>query len=296
MIDVIGKAKYPIFWTTGWDTRLTGEKGNRYSFRWQSPNYTIVRSGLAAFLDANPKIKKVIASSMDYAWGHECADQMKVILKERNVELLKIQWIPVSATDVSPFIIEAKASGADAYVQLQYGNLFPISAKQILEFGLGKMMKIFTTTASQDALAGIGCEALEGMYLTNHWAHVMPNEWSQKFVAKFKKRWNQTPNESSASHYLQCQLLAKVLSQTGKADPKVLIPALENIGEYEGPCGKERMSGWNHQIEHPYLLLRGKPCSQVKEGDDFLEVATSKSIYPKQGDKGFEFDRRKESL
>ncbi len=296
MIDVIGKTKYPIFWTTGWDTRLTGEKGNRYGFRWHSPNYTIVRASLAAFLDANPKVKKVIASSMDYAWGHECAEQMKITLQERNIELLKIQWIPVTATDVSPFIIEAKASGADAYIQLQYGNLFPISSKQIQEFGLKKMMKIFTTTASPDALPGIGCEALEGMYLANHWDHTMPNDWTKKFATKFKKRWNQVPTESSAAHYLQCQLFAKILSKTGKADPKVIIPELENIGEYEGPCGKEKMAGWNHQVEHPYLLLRGKPCSQIKQGDDFLEVVTTKSIYPKQGDKGFEFDRRKEPL
>ncbi|MFH0845388.1 MAG: ABC transporter substrate-binding protein, partial [Pseudomonadota bacterium] len=68
MADIIGKTKGPIFWTDGWDTRLTGELGNRYTFRWASPNYTIAQASLSAFLDKNPGVKKVMCLMLDYAW------------------------------------------------------------------------------------------------------------------------------------------------------------------------------------------------------------------------------------
>jgi len=296
MADIIGKTKGPIFWTDGWDTRLTGTQGNRYTFRWASPNYTIARASLSGFLDKFPNIKKVMQIQLDYAWGYDMAENVEAVLKERGIRLLKTQYIPVTATDTSVFMTEAKESGADAYIIGLYGKLFGIGLRQAHEFGLKKVMKVFSITGSLNMLRGIGSEALEGMYLGDHWNHALPNDWVKSFVAKYRKRWNMIPGDYAAAKYLECQLMERVIKQTGSADPKVLIPAIEKLGEFEGPCGKERMAGWYHQIEHDFLLLRGKSPKEKKYEEDYVEVVGGAKIYPKPGEKGFEFDRTKDSL
>lgn len=296
MCDIIGKTKGPIFWTAGWDTRLTGALGNRYTFRWSSPNYTIARASLSAFLDKFPDVKKVMQIQLDYAWGYDMAENVEAILKERGIKLLKTQYVPVTAIDTSVFMTEAKGSGADAYIIGLYGTLFGIGLRQAHEFGLKKVMKVFSITGTLSMLRGIGSDALEGMYLADHWNHAMPNEWTKTFVEKYKKRWGVIPGDYAAAKYLECQLMERVIKKTGSSDPKVLIPALEKIGSFDGPCGKEHLAGWYHQIEHDFLLLRGKAPSEKKYDDDFVEVIGSGKAFPKQGEKGFEFDRTKESL
>lgn len=296
MADIIGKTKGPIFWTDGWDTRLTGSQGNRYTFRWATPNYTIARSSLSGFLDKFPEVKKVIQVQLDYAWGYDMAENVEAVLKARGIQLLKTQLVPVTATDTSVFMTEAKESGADAYIIGLYGKLFGIGLRQAHEFGLKKTMKVFSITGTLNMLRGIGSDALEGMYLADHWNHAMSNEWSKQFVEKYKKKYNIIPGDYAATKYHELQLMERVIKETGSSDPKVLIPALEKLGEFDGPTGKESLAGWQHQIIHDFLLLRGKAPNEKKYEDDYVEVIGAGRIFPKQGEKDFEFDRTKEPL
>jgi branched-chain amino acid transport system substrate-binding protein len=296
MEDIIGKTKGTIFWAEGWSTRITGLNGNRYSFRWHSPNYTIARASLAGFLDKFPEVKKVVRLYMDYAWGYDMAEQSEAILKERGIQTLKVQWIPVTATDTSVFMTEANSLKPDAYLLGLYGKLYGVALRQAHEFGLKEKMKVFTNAATQNMLRGIGSETLQGMYLADHWNIAMPNEWTKSFSQKFFKKYKVYPGDTGASNYHICEIMERVITETGSNDPKVLIPALEKLGTFDGPDGKETMSSWNHQIEHDYLLLRGKAPSEKKFAEDYVEVIGKGRIYPKRGEKEFEFDRTKESL
>lgn len=296
MADIIGKTKGAIFWTDGWDTRLTGDLGNRYTFRWASPNYTIARASVAAFLDKNPQVKKVISLMLDYAWGYDMYENAEAVFKERNIQVIKNNYIPVTSTDASVFMTEAKQSGANAIVMGLYGKLFGIGLRQANEFGLKGGMKVFSTTGTLNMIRGVGCEALEGMWLGDHWNHAMANDWSKSLVEKYNKKFGKIPGDYAASKYLEIQLMDRIMTQTKSADPKVLIPALESLGGFEGPTGKEVLSAWNHQIEHDFLLLLGKPCKDNKYPDDMVQVIGGSKVYPKMGDKGFEFDRRKDPL
>ncbi len=296
MCDIINKTKGPLFWTEGWDTRLTGSGGNRYTFRWAAPNYTLARQCISGFLDKFPQIKKVIMLSLDYAWGYDMVENIEVILKQKGIKNLKTQYVPVTATDASAFMIEAKNSGADAYIIALYGTICGTALRQAHEFGLKGVMKVCSTTGTMNMLAGIGSEALHGMYLGDEWNPAIQNSWVKSFVPKFQKRWNAMPGCDAASKYVQATLMERVIKQTGSTDPKVLIQALENIGEYDGPCGKEKLAGWYHQIEHDVPLMIGKAPSKKENADDFMEIVSLGRVYPKQGEKGFEFDRTKESL
>jgi branched-chain amino acid transport system substrate-binding protein len=167
---------------------------------------------------------------------------------------------------------------------------------QCKEFGLSKTMKVLSATGSIFTLRGVGSDIIQGMYFGDHWNHSISNEWSRSYTEKYKKRWGVIPGAKGAGKYAECQLMERVITQTGSADPKVLIPALENLGEFDGPTGKEYMAGWQHQVIHDFLVLRGKAPSEKKYEDDYVEVIGKYRVNQKQGDKGFEFDRTKEPL
>jgi len=296
MCDIMAKAKGPIFWTDGWDTRLTGSLGNRYTFRWAASSYTMARASVSGFLDKFPDIRTAIHIEVDYAHGYDMAEHVGAILKERGVKRLKTQFIPVTATDASVFVTEARDSGADLYIMGTYGKTFATLLTQVHEFGLQKKMKLLTNAGTLNILRGLGSNVLEGMYLADHWNHAIPNKWSRDFTENFQKRWGVIPGDYAATRYLECQLMERVIKQTGSDDPKVLIPALEKIGEFDGPTGKESMAAWQHQVIHDFLLLRAKSPQEKKYEDDYVEVVGAGRDYPKQGEKGYEFDRTKEPL
>jgi hypothetical protein len=56
------------------------------------------------------------------------------------------------------------------------------------------------------------------------------------------------------------------------------------------------MAAWQHQIVHDFLLLRAKSPREKKYEDDYVEVVGAGREYPKQGEKGYEFDRTNEPL
>ena len=58
------------------------------------------------------------------------------------------------------------------------------------------------------------------MYLGDHWNHAMHNEWSRKFSESYKKKWGVLPGDYAATAYLECQLMERVIKQTGSADPE----------------------------------------------------------------------------
>jgi branched-chain amino acid transport system substrate-binding protein len=296
MQDIIGKRKGPVFWTEAGESRLTSELGNRYSFRWASPTYAIVKSTLYGFLEKYPEVKSMIQMQMDYAYGYDQAKFVENILKEKNVKLIKSQFIPMTATDISSFVTEAKISGADVCYMAFYGKIQGVGLNQAHEFGLNKVMKTLNCYATIPTLRGVKPEAVEGVFLADEWFPGMPNEWSRIFVEKYKKRWGVIPSNYAAQKYITCQLMEKVIVKTDSADPKVLIPALENLGEFDGPTGKEYISGWQHQVHHDYLLLRGKSVREKKFDDDFFELIGRARHFPKQGDEGFKFDRTKDPL
>ena len=296
MADVIKKAKGPIFWADGWDTSFTGLNGNRYSFRWDTPISNQFEAVLNGLFKLFPDIKKGMNLQVDSSGGYDAAKTIERVLNERGVQLLKNQFIPSTATDISVFANEAKASGADVYIVGLYGKIFGTALMQCKEFGLSKTMKILSATGSIFTFRGVGSDVIQGMYFGEMWDHTMPNEWSRSFTEKYKKKWNVIPGAKAAGRYAECQLMERVITQTGSTDPKVLIPALENLGEFDGPTGKEYIAPWQHQVIHDFLVLRAKAPSEKKYEDDYVNIIGTYRVSPKQGDKGFEFDRTKDPL
>jgi branched-chain amino acid transport system substrate-binding protein len=295
MQDIIGNARGPVFWTEAGTTKLTAAShANRYSFRWASPTYAIAKSVMHLFIKNNPDVKSIFSMQMDYEYGYNMDKYSRPIMKELGVKLIENVFVPFTATDLSQFLTKAKASGADGLFMGFYGKLQATGLNQMHEFGLDQTMKVVNIYATVPTLQGVDPLAIKGTFFAEEWFPGMPNDWSRNFVEKYKKRWNSLPSNYAAQKYNECQLMEHAIKETKSSDPKDIILALEKIGHYQGPTGKEYLCPWQHQVHHDYLFFVGKSPEEKKHQDDFVKLIDAASFYPEQGEsEEFDFDLTK---
>lgn len=271
--------KTPIF-VEGFATQITGEECNRYVFRWDAPNFAGARSGFSAFLKLNPKVKTFYAIVDNNASGNSMIEEQENLLKTVGGKILKKVNVPLGNADFSSHLTEALSLKPDALVFNCYGTGNTNMTKQLYEFGIPKKMPVMSGFGGMTMLRGLPPDAAEGIYYGINWWHTYDNEWSKKFLAKYKKEYGTNPEDLAVAGYMGVWLALRGAEKAKSLKAKDLILAMENLGEYDGPTGKEYLQAWDHQVIHPFLVGRGKAAKNKSESDDFLEIVGSAKEYP----------------
>lgn len=279
MEEVAGGTR-TLFETGGWSSEITA-KGfvNRYTFRWPSSNYAIAHSSVDGFMKLFPKDKKFYFITMDYAWGHDMAKEATAVIEKNGGKVIGNVLTPMNETDYSTAITKALAAKPDVIMLNQYGAPLIKSARAVHEFGAKKRAKILIPGDGLDMLRGIGSDALEGMYVGNHWYHTVDTDFTRKFVEKFQAKYKAIPSYYAILHYTMAKLTIQAIERAKSTDPNKIIKQLEGY-KYDGPTGKEEIRAFDHQVIHPYFLSVGKSPKEKKYDDDYLKVLSSAMVYP----------------
>ena len=272
--------KVPLF-CEGYTTEITGSECNRYTFRWDAPNYAGARSGLSAFLKVHPNLKTFYVIRDNNASGLDMTNIQEGLLKDRGAKILKIAVTPLGNADFSSYLTEVASLKPDSLIFNTYGSGNINLTKQIWEFGISKKMPVLSGFGSLAMFRGMPPEAPEGIYYGLNWWPTMDNKWTREFVAKWKKAHNgELPTDGAANAYNSLKMVLAVANKVKSLKAKDLILGLEKFGEYDGPSGKERMQPWDHQIVHPFLIGRGKAVKDKKYNDDYVEIVSTAMDYP----------------
>ncbi len=271
--------KVPIF-VEGFATEITGSECNRYTFRWDAPNYAGARSGLVTFLKLHPKVKTFYAIVDNNASGNDMIVQQEEIIRAHGGKILKKVSVPLGNADFSSYLTEALSMRPDALLFDCYGTGNTNMSKQVWEFGVSKKMPVMSGFGGMTMLRGLPPDAAENIFYGVNWWHTYDNEWSKQFTAKYKKEYGQNPEDLAVAGYVGTSLALKTAEKVKSLKAKDLILGLEKFGEYDGPTGKEHLRAWDHQIVHPFLVGKGKKASEKKESDDYLQIMGSAMEYP----------------
>lgn len=278
----VAKERQTLFFTEGWDTRLTGKEGHRYAFRWSTPNWGIAQNSVAALLDEEPDIGSVYTLSMDYAWGYDITEQANKVFNANDIEVLGEEYIPIGEADMSSYISNAQGSDPDLVFVSQYGTNLINAVKQLAQFGVNKNRIVMVPGDGLQILRGIGAQALEDVYVGNHWWHTVDTEWSNQFRQDFVNRYDLTPDFYSVNKYLTGELFIQAVEEVG-TDQDAIIDWFEGL-EYDGPTGPEVWRDWDHQAVHQYYMGIGKSPGDLEYDDDFLQPLSSADRYPGKDD------------
>ena len=260
----------------------------KYWFRITQNNGTTFAWDLAEMIDFlrenGVKVDKVYIIRDEHIWTDAVMKELRPLLEERNVTIVKDVQIPRGYTEYEQLILEAEDLGADI--------IMPITAI----VGTGDVLaKQWATLKPKILLAGRDLAAIDPEFYnkTNGMANyeifaadggalvtAPPTEFCREFIEKYREKYGHYPEAHQAyGAYDAVYLYKMVVEQAAKDgkdpfDPDVIVSYLERINE-SNPVKLTRVIAFtkNHDLAWGNKFVRNW-ISQWQDGKQYI-------IYPK---------------
>lgn len=151
-------------------------------------------------------------------------------------------------------------SGAEFLFLPSYYTEAGLIARQARELGY-KGVLLGADGWDSDKLTEVGQGALVGSYFSNHYASDMAA--NKSFVEAFKKRFQTTPNSSSALGYDAALLAINAIERAGSLDRTLIRNQLAATREFQGATGKFSINN-DRDADKPAIILKVDPKLQFK--------------------------------
>ena len=173
-----------IYFSTGEATEATGSKGTRYSFRTGTDTYSIAAASMPWCVENFGKKWTIIYA--DYAWGQSTNQESKTFIEKAGGTLLKSIGVPLDTKDFVPYLTQISAD-TEVLLPAFIGSLSVAFYTQAKSMGLDKKMKMFSSSASIEAIAPDDIQgAAEGVYFFENFPRMLAAK-NDDFHKQFNK-------------------------------------------------------------------------------------------------------------
>ena len=253
--DLAAKEKVPFLVTFGKSDKITGEKGNRYTFS-MNENTAMIGKAAAVALAQLPYTNYWIAGD-DYEYGHAIAEGVWQNLKKLKpeVKLLGESWWKVGEPDFTPYITAMLAAKPHAVIVATGGRSCVPFLKTAKATGFNEQVPFYMHTATElSTLKPLGADAPEGVLGTANYHSYFPDTAENRsFAAEFEKAYGRAPAAGALYGYITAQFIAKAYEKAGAIDSEKFIDALEGLS-VESPVGTVTMRAEDHQVMLPMFM------------------------------------------
>lgn len=218
--------------------RVIWPEGNKYLYRLGPSTYMSV--AMLAKEGAALKKKRWALVYPNYELGQSATATFKKLLKEAqpDVEFVAEQAPPLGKVDAGSLtqaLVDAKPDaifnvlfGADLGRFVREGNTRKLFEKT-------EVLSMFT--GRPEYLDPLGAEAPVNWIVTGYPFYSLDTPEHNKFLAAYKKKFNDTPRYGSVVGYSALMSLAKGLQVAGAADPEKLVTAFKGL-KVDTPMGQ----------------------------------------------------------
>ncbi|MGD9953424.1 MAG: ABC transporter substrate-binding protein [Burkholderiales bacterium] len=249
---------------------LRGKDCNRYTFHVDIPVTVMVNAaGQALAREGYIKGKKIFFLTSDYLFGHDLAKAAKAFVAANGGTVVGDELTATDTTDFSPFLLKIRQARPDLVATNLGGNQVTNFVKQYAEFGLPFQIAGFNLNTADAWAAGDG--NLAGIWPTV-WHHELDTPGSQAFVAKFRAKHGQPPENHAWIEYVSLKVMAQAMNETKSVDTEKLIKYFESGAQFD--LLKKRKGyfrAWDHQMIQEAYPFTVKPKGQAKDKWDFLK-------------------------
>ncbi len=260
----------------------TGKDCVRYSFRTCFYGQTSSAALAPVLLKNIGKNKKVAYLTPDYTYGHTVQSSMQEYLKKGGWTTATNQVAPLGAPDYSSYLLNIANSGADVFVNINWGNDAVQSIKQANGFGILKKMQLVVAYQVPFLARDVGADLMQGVYSATDWWWTVEDKYplSKLFVAAFQKKYNYTPDWTAETGYMQIACWARMVSEAGTFNPVEVIKTYEKGEHFDSLVGEVWFRPEDHQLVRPVIIVKGNAPSAMKGKDDYWDVT---EIVPGEG-------------
>ena len=210
---------------------------------------------MAKFAAKTLKVKKVAILTdvrNDYSIGLQTFFRQN--FKSLGGEIVAEQSYSEGDSDFRAQLTQIKATNPEAiYVPGYYTEVATI-ARQARELGITVPL-LGGDGWDSPKLFEIGGEALDGCYISNHYSVDDPAPAIQKFVADYKKKYNQVPDALAALGYDAAKILADAIRRAGSTDGEKIRDALKTVKNFVGVTGTITINADRNAVK-PAVVLK----------------------------------------
>ncbi len=157
--------------------------------------------------------------------------------------------------DFSAQLTKMKASQPDLIFLPAYYNDVALIARQARQLGLNQPLLGFNSWSTPEIISLAG-KNVEGAYFSNHYSTQIATPVAQKFIADYRAKFGQEPDDIAALTYDSFQLLVKAIEIAGKQDRTAVRDALFKVKDYQGITGVIQYTPGSGDPSKSVVILR----------------------------------------
>ena len=169
-------------------------------------------------------------------------------------EIVREQKFSTGDKDFKPQLTSIKAAKPDAiFVPGYYGEVALI-AKQARLLGI-KVPLLGGDGWVGDSLLKVGGKSLDGSYFSKHFSADDTAPKVQNFVAAYRAKYGETPDDMAALGYDSAMILADAIRRAGTTEPSALRDAIASTKDFDGVTGRITLDE-NRNASKPAVILK----------------------------------------
>ncbi len=202
---VAAEKKKIVMVTGGVAAQITNEECSPYTVHYLYDTVALARGTGAAMTRQGGKSWYFL--TVDYAFGDSLEKETTQVVKTNGGNVVGSVRHPLSASDFSSYLLQAKASKAQVLGLANGGGDTINAIKAAREFGVSPGMKVAGLMLFITDVHSLGLKATSGINLTEAWywdSDEKSRQWAGRFQEKMKKMPTsmQAASYSAALHYL----------------------------------------------------------------------------------------------
>jgi len=269
--DIAEAAKCAMIspWSTNPKTTLDPNSGKPKEYVFRACFIDTFQAGvLAKFVLNNLKAK---TAAVLYDSSSEAPNGQATLFKEtfekNGGKIVGFETYTTGDKDFSAQLTKIKSTNPDVIFLPAYYNDVPLIAQQARSLGITAQF-VGSDAWSSPELIKLGGTAIEGSFFCNHYSTEIATPIAQKFMADYKAKYGQEPDDVAALTYDAFGLLVQAITDAGKLDRQAIRDALAKIPKYDGITGTMQFQpGSGDPIKSAVIL-------QIKDGK-FVWVANA---------------------
>lgn len=261
----------------------TGKDCVRYGFRQCFYGQTAAAAIGPVLLKAYGKGKKAAYLTPDYTYGHTVQKSMEDFLgKNGGWTTVTNQVAPLGAPDYSSYLLNISNSGADVFLNINWGHDAVLSIQQANQFGILAKQKLVVPYQVPFLARDVGAQLMAGVYAATDFWWTLEDKYplAKLFVEAFDKKYGYKPEWGANNAYMEFALWADAVERAGTFYPPDVIKSYEAGKKTDSTVGEVWFRAADHQLVRPVIIVRGKAPNEMKDKEDFWNVV---DIVPGEG-------------
>src|SRR5690606_27210234 len=270
MNTIIAEKKIPYINIGAATARLTNEDCTPYTIHYEYDTVALAKGTGSAVIEQGGKSWYFLVA--DYAFGHSLENDTSAVIKANGGTVVGSVRHPPNSSDMSSYILQAKASKAQVLGLANAGSDTINSIKAANDFGLTNDMKLVGLLMTINDIHGLGLPVAQKLLMTDSW-YWDKDDASRAFARRFEKTMHKMPSTHQAVAYSAPATYLNAVQAAGTTDADKIMAQLKTM-KLDDMYSKGYIRADGRYMHDMYLMQVKTPDESKGEWDYMKTVAT----------------------